>query len=161
MELTLNKEALMNICLVEKDITELELIKPLWEQLNSVHIDKSIYFKNKYEQFAFGKRMEAVYEKPQKGIVKIDMLLDKDNENYIGYCLSSIEDNLGAIESIYIESSYRKFRLGDKLMKNALKWFEENKALNIAINVVYANDEVLPFYERYGFHIGNYILKRN
>ena len=151
----------MNICLVEKDITELELIKPLWEQLNSVHIDKSIYFKNKYEQFTFGKRMEAIYEKSQKGIVKIDKHLDKDNENYIGYCLSSIEDNLGEIESIYIESNYRKFRLGDKLMKNALNWLEANKTVNITINVVYANDEVLPFYEWYVFYIGNYILKRN
>ncbi|MBU3113056.1 GNAT family N-acetyltransferase [Clostridium lacusfryxellense] len=151
----------MNICLVEKDIKELELIKPLWEQLNSVHIDKSIYFKNKYEQFTFGKRMEAVYEKSKKGIIKIAMLLDIDNENYIGYCLSSIEDNLGSIESIYIESNYRKFRLGDKLMKNALNWFESNKTADITINVVYSNDEVLLFYECYGFHIGNYILKRN
>ena len=151
----------MNICLVEKDITEIELIKPLWEQLNSIHLDKSVYFKNKYENFTFDKRMESIYKKAQKGIIKIDMLLDNDNGNYIGYCLSSIEDNLGEIESIYIEKKYRKFRLGDKLMKNALTWFESNRITNIEINVVYANDEALPFYERYGFHVGNYILKRN
>ena len=35
----------MNICIVEKDITEIELIKPLWEQLNSIHLDKSIYLR--------------------------------------------------------------------------------------------------------------------
>ncbi|MBW9159440.1 MULTISPECIES: GNAT family N-acetyltransferase [Clostridium] len=151
----------MNICIVEKDITEIELIKPLWEQLNSIHHAKSIYFKSKYKNHTFDKRMESIYKKAQKGIMKLDILLDNGTGNYIGYCLSSIEDNLGEIESIYIENQYRKFRLGDKLMKNALTWFESNKITNIEINVVYANDEALPFYERYGFHVGNYILKRN
>ncbi|MCY6354387.1 GNAT family N-acetyltransferase [Clostridium sp. ZS2-4] len=151
----------MNICIVEKDITEIELIKPLWEQLNSIHLDKSVYFKNKYEKFTFKKRIDSIYEKAQNGVIKLDILLDKDTGNYIGYCLSSIEDNLGEIESIYIENQYRKFRLGDKLMKNALNWFESKSITNIEINVVYANDEALPFYERYGFHVGNYILKRN
>ncbi|MCY6354479.1 GNAT family N-acetyltransferase [Clostridium sp. ZS2-4] len=151
----------MNICIVEKDITEIELIKPLWEQLNSIHLDKSVYFKNKYGKFTFKKRIDSIYEKAQKGVIKLDILLDKDTGNYIGYCLSSIEDNLGEIESIYIENQYRKFRLGDKLMKNALNWFESKLITNIEINVVYANDEALPFYERYGFHVGNYILKRN
>ena len=151
----------MNICIVEKDITEIELIKPLWEQLNSIHLDKSIYFKNKYEKFTFGKRMESIYEKDEKGIIRLDMLLDSDNGDYIGYCLSSIQDTLGEIESIYIQSQYRKFKLGDKLMNNALNWFESNAVTNIEISVVYANDEALPFYEHYGFHIGNYTLKRN
>ena len=151
----------MNICIIEKDITEIEIIKPLWEQLNSIHLDKSIYFKKKFKNHTFDKRMESIYKKAQKGIMKLDILLDNDTGNYIGYCLSSIEDNLGEIESIYIENQYRKFRLGDKLMMNALTWFESNTITNIQINVVYANDEALPFYERYGFHVGNYTLKRN
>ena len=46
-------------------------------------------------------------------------------------------------------------------MKNALAWFESNSITNIEINVVYANEEVLSFYERCGFHVGNYILKNN
>ena len=79
---------------------------------------------------------------------------------YVGYCLSSIENNIGEIESIFIEKQYRRYKLGDKLMVNALNWFEYNSITNIQINVVYANDEAIPFYERYGFHIGNYILKR-
>lgn len=36
----------------------------------------------------------------------------------------------------------------------------EKDITNIEIGVVYANDEALPFYEHYGFHIGNYVLKR-
>ena len=33
----------MNISIVEKDITEIEIIKPLWEKLNLIHLDKSVY----------------------------------------------------------------------------------------------------------------------
>ena len=75
--------------------------------------------------------------------------------------MSSIEDNLGEIESIYIESQYRRLKLGDKLMKNALDWFESKSITKIEISVVYANDQALPFYERYGFHIGKYTLNRS
>ena len=150
----------MNICIVEKDITEIELIKPLWEQLNSIHLDKSIYFKNKYEKFTFEKRMKSIYEKDEKGIIRLDMLLDSDTGDYIGYCLSSIVDNLGEIEYIYMEKQYRKFGLGGKLMDNALRWFGLNEITNIQIGVVYSNDEALAFYEHYGFYIGNYILKK-
>lgn len=151
----------MDIIVVEKDITEIDIIKPLWEKLNLIHLDKSVNFKSKYENFTFYKRMESIYKKAEKGIIKLDVLLDNDGREYVGYCLSSIEDNLGEIESIFIEKKYRKQGLGDKLVQSALKWFELKEIENIEINVVYANDGVLPFYERHGFHIGNYILKRN
>ncbi|MGV8981703.1 GNAT family N-acetyltransferase [Clostridium sp.] len=150
----------MNICIVEKSINEIVLIKPLWEKLNFVHLDKSIYFKDKFEKFTFDKRVKSIYEKAQSGTIKIDMLWNSETENYVGYCLSSINDNLGEIESIYIEDHYRKFGLGGKLMESSLKWFELNEITNIQIGVVYSNDEALVFYKRYGFYVGNYILKR-
>ncbi|GCD10536.1 GNAT family N-acetyltransferase [Clostridium tagluense] len=150
----------MNICIVEKSIKELELIKPLWEQLNCVHFDKSIYFKSKFEKFTFDKRIKSIYEKAQTGTIKIDMLWNSETENYVGYCLSSINDNLGEIESIYIENDYRKFGLGGKLMESSLSWFKLNGITNIQIGVVYSNEEALPFYERYGFYVGTYILRR-
>ena len=150
----------MNINLVEKDINEIRLIKPLWEKLNLIHFNKSVYFKSKYEKFKFEKRMESINRISENGTVKLDVILDNDTMEYVGYCLSLIEDNIGEIESIFIEKQYRGYKLGDKLMINALNWFESNSIINVQINVVYANDEVIPFYERYGFYVGNYILKR-
>jgi ribosomal protein S18 acetylase RimI-like enzyme len=94
------------------------------------------------------------------GIMKVDLLWNDETENYVGYCLSSIKENVGEIESIYIESKYRTFGLGGKLMESALSWFAFNEITNIQIGVAYANDEALPFYQRYGFYIGNYILRR-
>ena len=88
------------------------------------------------------------------------MLWDIETEDYVGYCLSSIKDNLGEIESIYIKDDYRKFGLGGRLMDSSLNWFELNGITNIQIGLVYSNDEALQFYKRYDFYVGNYILKR-
>ncbi|MCB2294251.1 GNAT family N-acetyltransferase [Clostridium algoriphilum] len=150
----------MNICIVEKSKNELKLMKPFWILLNSIRFNKSIYFKKDYEELKFEKRMEIIYEKAQKGKIKFNMLLDNNNGKYIGYSLSSIENNLGEIESIYIDVKYRRIGLGGKIMRDALNWFEVNSITDIQMNVVYANVEALLFYERYGFYIGNYILKR-
>lgn len=151
----------MNISIVEKDLSEIGVIKPLWEGLNSVHIEKSVYFKERYKKFTFEKRMEAIYEKAKRGILKIDLLLNNDTGSYVGYCISSIEGSLGEIDSIFIDGNYRKYGLGDRLMKSALGWFEANGITNIQINVAYANDEALPFYAHYGFQIGGYILRKS
>ena len=150
----------MNISIIEKAIDEINIMKPLWENLNLVHLEKSINFKEKYMNFTFEKRMESIYEKARKGIIKLDVILDLDINNYVGYCLSSIEDGVGEVESIFIHKDYRKFGQGKMLMERALKWFDDNGVKDVSINVVYANDEALPFYKNFGFNISNYILKR-
>lgn len=150
----------MNISLIENDISGIESIRPLWEKLNLVHLNKSMHFKSKYETFTFEQRTEILQKKAQTGIVKVDLLLDHDTGHYIGYCVSSIEDHAGEVESIYIEEQYRRYKLGDKLMKSALRWFKQNGITQIEINVVYGNEEALPFYQKYGFQIGSYILRR-
>lgn len=76
----------MNINLVEKDINEIQLIKPLWEKLNLIHFNKSVYFKSKYEKFKFEKRMESINRISENGTVKLDVILDNDTMEYVGYC---------------------------------------------------------------------------
>jgi len=72
----------MNIYIIEKSIEEIELIKPLWDQLNCVHLEKSIYFKNKFENFTFNKRVKSIYEKSHNGTIKIDMLWNRKKITY-------------------------------------------------------------------------------
>ena len=40
--------------------TEIGCIKPLWEELNRIHLADSVYFKKHYSAFTFEKRMEAL-----------------------------------------------------------------------------------------------------
>ena len=70
----------------------------------------------------------------------------------MGYCISSIKrDGLGEIDSIYIESDYRRKGIGDNLMNRALQWLKESSADRIIVQVIVDNEEAFPFYQRYGF----------
>ena len=148
----------MSIMIVEKNIKDIDLIKPLWEQLNELHYEKSVNFKKRFADYKFEKRIEGIIKKAERGIIKLDILFDDEKNKYVGYCLSSIEDFQGEIESIFLEKEYRKYGQGGKLMESALEWFKDKNISDIKINVVYNNSDALPFYERYGFRIGNYIL---
>ena len=136
---------MMSVVIVEKGINDIELIKPLWEQLNELHYQKSVNFKKRFETYSFEKRMAGIIKKAERGIIKLDILFDDEKNKYAGYCLSSIEDWQVEIESIFIEKEYRKSGQGGRLMESALKWFKYRNICDIKINVVYNNSDALPF----------------
>lgn len=148
----------MGIRIVSGNLKDMELVKPLWEKLNAVHLEKSVHFKGKYKRFTFEQRMKPILEKADRGRIKIDLLMD--GEKAVGYCISSIEHGQGEIESIYIDEQYRKGGWGSRLMEDAMHWFQANGIEDISIAVVYDNEDALPFYEKHGFRISTYVLKR-
>jgi ribosomal protein S18 acetylase RimI-like enzyme len=128
----------------------LDLVKPLWEQLNKQHEKQSNYFKNRYKSFNFEARKEKFLNDTVLGV---NIALIKKAEMYVGYCISSINKGLeGEIDSIFVAYEYRKLDLGDKLMRNALEWLDKNKVKTRRIGVIDGNEEVLRFYKKYGFY---------
>ena len=150
----------MEICIEEISFDQIEFIKPLWQGLNAVHHECSVNFKTRYEKLTFEKRMEEIHQKQRNGEVRIFLLKESKQDKVIGYCICSITANHGEIDSIFIERAYRKQGFGGRLMDKALLWFEKNNISDISIDVVYANDEALPFYKQYGFLIGAYKLRK-
>ena len=142
----------MSIELIERDIEELNSIGPLWRQLNEIHKAKSVNFGRVYEYYTFEKRMEGLIAGFPKGKQLLNILINTETNEDIGYCLSTIEDGAGEIESIFIKPEYRRQHLGERLM---------NSVRNITIGVVYGNDEALPFYRHCGFDVSVYLLRRS
>lgn len=151
----------MSIELIERDIEELCSIEPLWRQLNEIHKAKSVNFGRVYEYYTFEKRMEGLIAGFPKGKQLLNILINTETNEDIGYCLSTIEDGAGEIESIFIKPEYRRQHLGERLMNSALAWFDLNSVRNITIGVVYGNDEALPFYRHCGFDVSVYLLRRS
>ena len=137
----------------EIELNKINLIKPLWKKLNIHHKERSKYFSDYYSKFSFKKRIKNLTKKLKKGKIRIETVKDTNKNIYIGYCISIItEENEGEIESILIEKDYRGYKIGDNLMKNSLKWMDFNKVKTKKIIVAYGNEEVFPFYEKYGFY---------
>lgn len=138
----------------------LPTVKPLWEKLNHHHKDKSTNFKCRYENFTFEQRVKRLSVDDTLK-TNIDLIMDNSRNQYIGYCISTVNrDSVGEVDSLYLNSDYRGYGLGDELMERAIKWIDSNEVKSIIIGVAEGNEEVLKFYERYGFYKRTTILER-
>ena len=127
----------------------LDEVKELWEELNQIHFEKSVDFKNHYKAFTFATRKESLVRHTENG--KLLVVIACCNDQRIGYCISSVVDGIGEIDSIFVKSDYRKSDVGHKLMEISLDWIKSNTAKKIIIKVSVGNEEVFGFYSKYGF----------
>ena len=131
----------------------LNIVKDLWEKLNNYHKEKSIHFKNHYFGFTYDMRKEALLKKSELGKIKVDIVKDLDNGAIIGYCISTIDGNdVGEIDSLYVEDEYRGNNIGDYFMEKAVNWMDLNNTIRKQIGVAEGNENVYEFYRKYNFY---------
>ncbi len=85
----------------------------------------------------------------------LELALDKNTKQSVGYCLSIIVESTeteGEIESLYILPGYRKMGIGDTFMQHALEWLDSKKVSEKRIVVASGNEEVFSFYGKYKFY---------
>jgi ribosomal protein S18 acetylase RimI-like enzyme len=151
----------MNINYIELTKNEINLIKPLWENLKVYHHELSPHFPERYMQFTFEERKEEILKKAGNGTLKMDIVKDEDTMQYIGYCISSIsKENIGEVDSIYLNEKYQSLGIGTPLMKRALNWMDEKNVKSKKIVVAVGNEELLSFYEKFDFLPRHIILEQ-
>jgi GNAT superfamily N-acetyltransferase len=125
-----------------KDIylAEIELIHNLWLLNSEFHLSKSIYFSKLREKDKFKERIESW---KTKGSIRITIALEKE---IVGYCVSSIDNDIGIIESLYVLESERRKGIGKELIKRHIEWLKEKGSKKIEVTTVYGNDDSLDFY---------------
>lgn len=127
----------------------LDDIEGLWKELNELHTKKSPHFKNHYMTFTYQARKQALLSCVEKGRLFVCVAYDKDIK--VGYCVASVVDDIGEIDSIYIQPDYRKSHIGNTLMEKSLEWIKLNPVKKIIVKVAFGNEEVFGFYSKYGF----------
>jgi diamine N-acetyltransferase len=143
----------MNI--IELDRGKYKKIKGLWENLNRLHGELSENFKNHFASFTFEKRMQSLLCKEH-----LTIFVAADHSEYLGYCIVSLEKGRGEIDSIYIDSIYRKQGIGAKLIQEALSWLSEKQCNVVNVSVAEGNESVLEFYKQFGFYKSSVVLQR-
>ncbi len=127
-------------------------IEDLWRQLNSHHLQNSLYFKEKYMELTFEGRRKSLEEKADHGEILVLLVRDRELDRNVGYCVSSVtRDGIGEVDSILVEAEYRKLGLGDVLMQKTLNWIEDKNPREIMLNVAGGNEKAVHFYKKYGF----------
>lgn len=151
----------MDINYIELNKEQINLIKPLWDNLRDYHSELSTHFPERYDAVKFEDRREEMLKKSENGVLKIDLVEDKNTASYVGYCISSIsKENVGEVDSIYLDNRYRSSGIGSKLMERALNWMDEKGVETKKIVVAVGNEDLLSFYERYNFFPRHLILEQ-
>ena len=150
---------MINVEYVESGQESINLIQPLWQNLRKYHKNKSKYFADIYAYKRFQERVKELTD--DKMGMRVILVKDKDTGQYIGYCVSTIDkEMIGEIDSLYVEKEYRKYGIGNELMKRALEWLDENKVKSKRVVVAGGNEKVIDFYNHYGFHIRKIVLEQ-
>jgi GNAT superfamily N-acetyltransferase len=133
------------------DKKQLVQIKPLWEKLNIVHLQDSVFFKEHYASFSFEKRAKKWMDAPDE---KIRILVGYNSENeIIGYCVSTISsENRGEVDSLNVEATFRKQGVGRLLLEQSLEWLKSQECSPIRLSVSYGHESVLSFYQKMGLY---------
>jgi diamine N-acetyltransferase len=79
---------------------DLDLVKSLWEKLNQLHLESSLYFKDRYESMSWNNRKQSMIAKSKE--VHLEYAFDSMCDKIIGYCISSVEKDgkIGEIDFI-------------------------------------------------------------
>jgi len=123
-------------------------IRNLWEKLNQLHYEDSVYFEDHYASFTFEERMAAFADRDEASL-KVSVV--KDGPRFLGYCVSSIDGRHGEVDSLYLEEELRGRGIGKRLVEAHVRWMKERGCDRIRVAVSYGHDSVKEFYHRLGF----------
>ena len=143
-------DRLSTINCISGGIELLSDIKSLWQELNRHHVSVSQHFSDDFSTITFERREAKLKEEYQQGNLRIDIALDQDCP--IGYIIAGVrDDHVGEIESIFIIKAYRGMGIGGKLMTRCIGWMKSSNIDSIFVKVAAGNENVYPFYAKYGF----------
>lgn len=132
------------------DITfeEIGIIRELWEKNRKYHEDTSEYFKEAYQGLDFNQRMKG-FSAFDRDSIKITVA--KNNEEYIGYCISTAVEGKGEVESVHVEQSSRGDGVGTRLVQEHIDWMRQKDCSVIGVTVSQENVPTIGFYRKLGF----------
>lgn len=133
------------------DITfeNITLIKELWEKNREYHEKNSEYFSNDYQKISFEDRMSK-FKDFNEEMYKISLC--QENNKVIGYCISTVNNLVGELESIHVEQSKRKLGIGENLVNTHVQWMKQMECEKIGVTVSQENTATIGFYKKLGFY---------
>lgn len=128
---------------------EIESIKNLWEKNREYHERSSEYFKELYASLSFDQRIKAFRVSDEEAI-KITVV--KSGSEYIGYCISTINEDEGRIQSLHVIEANRGQGIGKKLVTKHIEWMKEKACQVIGVRASQENKSTIFFYKMLGFY---------
>lgn len=142
----------MEIVEIPKD--NIDLIEPLWRELNLHHRERSKNFKDHFSSFTFAERSKKLFAKD-----KLAIFAARENSELVGYCIASSNNGAGEIDSLYVKPQFRGASLGMFLTEFAMSWLSGIDCSQISVCVAEGNEGAFSFYEKFGFKKRFHVLQ--
>lgn len=126
--------------------SRLEEIRELWQELNAHYQALSTHFTDHFLNLTFPQRVAQLSRKD-----KLVVFLAKERQRRIGYCVATVHEGLGEIDSLYVSLAYRGNGVGEALVARALHWLEGHKCKKINVFIAAGNEDAEQFYHKFGF----------
>ena len=139
----------MEARIVQLPLTQLDLLEPLWNQLNLLHHEDSVYFKEHYETLTFERRVAPFRSMTDESLHLVGLMDTLDQ--LVGYCIATVHHDMGEIESLYLDAAYRGSHYGQQLLDQGMAWLKSRNCTKIRLSVSYGHEEVFGFYMKQGF----------
>jgi ribosomal protein S18 acetylase RimI-like enzyme len=147
-----NEQTEMDIVEIQKD--NIDLIEPLWRELNLHHRERSKNFKDHFSSLTFAKRTKMLLAKD-----KFAIFAAKKNTELVGYSIASFNNGTGEIDSLYVKPEFRGASLGMFLTESAMSWLSGLECSHIDVCVAEGNEGAISFYEKFGFKKRFHVLQ--
>lgn len=141
--------------IIELSKKDLYKIRPLWEELNKLHGKLSTYFQEHFRAFTFESRLKRIKTKDS-----FSAFVAEESSKCVGYCIVSVENQVGEIDSIFIDPKHRNKKLGENLIIAAESWLKSKDVSKIHISVAKGNESVFGFYNKQGYYERYTVLER-
>lgn len=128
------------------NIDEIDHIAPLWGELRDHHQSLTIDYHQHYIDTSFAIRKKALL-----GRDKLACYLANTDDQDVGFCVVSVEGDIGFIESLYVQPKTRGSGAGKALTLRGIEWLQKQAVKDIRLSVGQGNDAVMDFYKKLGF----------
>jgi len=142
----------MDCKFVSGGIELLDHCAELWAKLNQLHQENSSVYKSEFASRKFASRQKDFYKKDTQGHLFVDLCLNRKNTKVMGYCISSILNNVAEIESIFLEPQLQGQGIGRKLIETAIQRLKQHHPKRMQLGVAAGNESAIGFYQKFGFH---------
>jgi GNAT superfamily N-acetyltransferase len=129
---------------------DIELIRPLWDDLREFTGEMTTHFAKHYANLDFDERMARLDREGTR--VRIDIARDRERDAIVGYALGTVNaEGVGELASFWVAEDFRRMGIGGTLLDRNLDWMGAQDTSEVMILTAFENRNALSIYERFGF----------
>jgi ribosomal protein S18 acetylase RimI-like enzyme len=152
------KEENVSIHLEELPLTQYQELTEIYHKQQKYHYELGGSLAGQFLEIDIEKYYQYLPKEPNQ--VTIQVARNEKNE-IVGFgTVIIIHKSAAKIEDLYVDSDYRGQKIGEKLMNQMNEWITKKKVKTVELTVIKGNEKVIQFYEKLGFNLTGYTMKK-